>query len=334
MRLLVDIRKKLGSFELMSCFESSDLITGLLGASGSGKSMTLKCIAGIERPDEGVIILGDRVLFDSRRGIDVRPQERKVGYLFQNYALFPTMNVRKNIMTGVHTIKDRSERKRRYDAAIQLLHLENLDQRLPRELSGGQAQRVALARIMVSQPELLLLDEPFAALDTHLKDSLQVDMKRLVGSVGKQTLMVTHSVSEAFRLTSRIAVMEDGRIIRCGEPDEVYRDPQAEGCAKLFGHRNIFTFVRCMDGSIRIPGLGIELPFCMEIPSSCKKISITDEAISTPGDIPVKAIDALNDVDGCNLILSLGGERSLWWKGQVPSPSTISIDTGRCVFLR
>ncbi len=334
MRLLVDIKKRLGSFELQSSFESGELITGLLGASGSGKSMTLKCIAGIERPDEGVIMLDDRVLFDSSRGIDVRPQERRVGYLFQNYALFPTMSVRKNIMTGVHTLKVRTERRRRYEAAIELLHLEGLDERRPRQLSGGQAQRVALARIIVSQPQLLLLDEPFSALDTHLKDNLQVDMKRLVESLGTQTVMVTHSVSEAFRLTSRIAVMEDGQIIRCGEPDEVYRDPQAEGCAKLFGHRNIFAFERCLDGSIRIPELAVELPLCMEIPPSCGRISITDEAISSPGDIPVMANEVMKEVDGCNSILSLGGERALWWKSNSLSPSSISIDTGRCVFLR
>lgn len=333
MKLLVDIRKHLGPFTLSSSFESEDMITGLLGASGSGKSLTLKCIAGIEIPDEGRIELDGRVLFDSRKGINIRPQERRVGYLFQSYALFPTMNVRKNIMTGVHGIKDRAERNRRYESAIELMQLEGLEEHRPYQLSGGQAQRVALARIIVSEPELLLLDEPFSALDTHLKDSLQVDMKRLVQRLGKQTVMVTHSVSEAFRLCSKICVMEDGSIIRSGKPDEVYSDPRAEGCAKLFGHRNIFTF-KAEGNSIAIPELGVSLPYAESVPEGVKRISITDSAIEAGGNIKVRTEEVLRESDGNNLILSLGGERSLWWKSSLSSVESILIDTARCVFLR
>jgi len=332
MRLVVDIRKKLGSFTLSSTFESEDMITGLLGASGCGKSLALKCIAGIETPDEGYIELDGRVLFDSRKGISIRPQERHVGYLFQSYALFPTMSVRKNIMTGVHSIRDRAERRRRYEAAVELMQLEGLEEHRPYQLSGGQAQRAALARIIASQPELLLLDEPFSALDTHLKDSLQVDMKRLIARLGKQTVLVTHSVSEAFRLCSRICVMESGSIIRAGRPAEVYSNPMAEGCAKLFGHRNIFSF-RKDGGLIVIPELGISLEKAEAVPEGADRISITDAAITAGGTIRVSTEDVLSESDGNNLILSLGGKRSLWWKSSLCSVDSISIDTARCVFL-
>lgn len=233
MKLTVDIKKDFGSFALSSSFETEDLLTGFLGSSGSGKSMTLKCIAGIVTPDEGYIALDDRVLFDSRKRINIRPQERKVGYLFQNYALFPAMTVKKNICCGLVREKDREAKKRKYDEAIALLHLEGLENRLPSQLSGGQAQRVALARIIVSEPDLLLLDEPFSALDAFLRRNLQTELLEVLQNLGKQAILVTHSAREVRRMTTNLFVMKSGGIIRRGRTEDVFSDPQSDDCRVL-----------------------------------------------------------------------------------------------------
>lgn len=233
MKLSVNIKKDFGSFVLESSFETDDLITGFLGSSGSGKSMTLKSIAGIVTPDEGSIVLDGTVLFDSRKKINIRPQDRKVGYLFQNYALFPSMTVKKNIMCGLNREKDKAEKMRKYNDSIALLHLEGLENRLPSQLSGGQAQRVALARIIVSEPNLLLLDEPFSALDAFLRRNLQKELLEVLQNLGKQAILVTHSAREVRRMCSRLFVMKDGRIIRRGETEDVFTDPQSDDCRVL-----------------------------------------------------------------------------------------------------
>ena len=152
MSLSVDIRKRLGSFTLDVNFTAERGITSLLGASGCGKSMTLKCIAGIEKPDEGVIELDGRTLYDSAKGINLPPQARRVGYLFQNYALFPNMTVRQNILCGLNREKDRAVKQRRLREMLKMMQLEGFEERKPAQLSGGQQQRVALARILVSDP--------------------------------------------------------------------------------------------------------------------------------------------------------------------------------------
>ncbi|MGX8693196.1 MAG: sulfate/molybdate ABC transporter ATP-binding protein, partial [Clostridia bacterium] len=196
MSLHVDIRKRLGSFTLDVSFTAENGVTSLLGASGCGKSMTLKCIAGIEKPDEGRIELDGRVLFDSETGVNLPPQKRRVGYLFQNYALFPNMTVAQNIFCGLNREKDRALKERRLREMLRMMQLEGLEERKPAQLSGGQQQRVALARILVNDPQILLLDEPFSALDGHLRDSLKVEMRDLLERFGREVLMVTHDRNE------------------------------------------------------------------------------------------------------------------------------------------
>ena len=182
--LQVRIKKKLGNFLLDVDFSMDGGIFAILGASGCGKSMTLKCIAGIERPDEGRIVLNDRVLFDSAKRINLSPQKRKVGYMFQDYALFPTMNVVQNIQAGMGRKPD-PKKVREYITGFQLGGLEH---HMPDQLSGGQKQRVAMARMLATEPEVLLLDEPFAALDSYLKWKMEQQMLELLQKVEKELI--------------------------------------------------------------------------------------------------------------------------------------------------
>ena len=198
MSLFVDIRKKLGDFSLDVSFESDSGTLGILGESGCGKSMTLKCIAGIETPDSGKIILNGLTLFDSEKRINLPPQKRRVGYLFQNYALFPNMTVRQNILCGLHFEKDKSIRDVEVERILDLVQLRGLENHKPHQLSGGQQQRTALARILVNKPNLLMLDEPFSALDSHLRDALQLEMLELLKDFDKDVLLVTHNRDEAY----------------------------------------------------------------------------------------------------------------------------------------
>ena len=171
MSLTVNVKKRFPAFQLDVRFKSSASRIGILGASGCGKSMTLKCIAGIEIPDEGEIVLNERVMYRSGEKICVKPQKRGIGYLFQNYALFPAMTVAENIGAGLKG--SRQQNRERIRDMLHTFRLEGLEERLPGELSGGQQQRVALARIMAYEPDVILLDEPFSALDQFLKDRLQ-----------------------------------------------------------------------------------------------------------------------------------------------------------------
>ena len=259
MSLHVDIRKQLGSFTLDVNFDAESGITSLLGASGCGKSMTLKCIAGIEKPDEGRIELDGRVLFDSERGINLAPQKRRVGYLFQNYALFPNMTVRQNILCGLCREKDRAEKERRLRDILRMMQLDGLEERKPAQLSGGQQQRVALARILVNDPQILLLDEPFSALDAHLRDSLKVEMRDLLENFGREVLMVTHDRNEAYNMSREIAVMDKGRLLTVKPTKALFADPGSIPAAVLTGCKNIAAARRVDDYRVEVPEWGVRL---------------------------------------------------------------------------
>lgn len=207
MSLRAEIHKKLGAFSLDISLEIQGGVLGVLGASGCGKSMTLKCIAGIEKPDSGYIALDGTVLFDSKRGINLAPQQRKVGYLFQNYALFPHMTVRQNILCGLKWEKRREIREQKYRDILKLLQLEELQKHRPHQLSGGQAQRTALARMLVNEPHLLLLDEPFSALDYQTRLAVSADISRIIRQEHKTAVLVTHDISEAISMSDRIVVL-------------------------------------------------------------------------------------------------------------------------------
>lgn len=259
MSLYVDIEKKLGDFKLKAKFETRNGVMGLLGASGCGKSYTLKCIAGIEKPDRGKIILNGEVLFDSEKKIDLKPQQRGVGYLFQNYALFPNMTVRQNILCGLHKEKDKVLRRAQLDRVVAMLQLEDLLNHRPHQLSGGQAQRVAMARILVNKPRVLLLDEPFSALDGHLREQIQMQMKILLKDIGYDVIMVTHSRDEAYHLCDRIAVMNEGEIVVCKETKALFAEPEYVHAARLTGCKNIAAAKPVGEYEVFVPDWGIKL---------------------------------------------------------------------------
>lgn len=209
--LEVQIYKKLAEFDLDVSFQVNDNILGLMGASGSGKSMTLKCIAGIETPDQGRIVLNGRVLFDSEKKINVPIQKRNVGYMFQSYALFPNMNVYENISVGL-----RARKVTDVDIVVQKVmqqfRIFELASRYPKQLSGGQRQRVALARLMAYEPDVLLLDEPFSALDEDLKKDLLQELKSEL-QISKPVIFVSHDKEEVNYLCDLKYKIKQGEII-------------------------------------------------------------------------------------------------------------------------
>ncbi len=253
MSLIVHIKKDLGSFLLQADFETEGGITCLLGESGSGKSMTLKCIAGLVTPDEGHIELDGEVLFDSSKKINLSPRKRHVGYLFQNYALFPNMTVKQNLLCGLRDVTDRKEKERRIREMLDLLQLEGFENHYPRQLSGGQMQRTALGRILLNQPRLLMLDEPFSALDAHLKDSLMPQMKELLKDFPHGVLMVTHSREEAYRLSDMAAVIHQGTLSPVQPIKQLFADPGTVPAALVTGCKNVAAARKTGEYEVFVP---------------------------------------------------------------------------------
>ncbi|MDJ0674748.1 MAG: molybdate ABC transporter permease subunit [Calothrix sp. MO_167.B42] len=237
--LIVDIEKKLPGFDLQVCFATDNQTLGLLGGSGAGKSMILRCIAGIETPTKGQIILNGRVLFDSQRGINLPSRDRRVGLLVQNYALFPHMSVAQNIAFGLPKQLSKLAIQQEIESQLIVMQLEGLGDRYPHQLSGGQQQRVALARALASQPEALLLDEPFSALDTHLRSQLEQQMIGILREYQGISLFVTHNMEEAYRVCPNLLVMEQGREVHHGSRYEVFQHPNTVSVAQLTGCKNV-----------------------------------------------------------------------------------------------
>lgn len=274
MSLIVDIQKRLGDFALEAAFDAEEGITGILGPSGCGKSMTLKCIAGIEKPDWGHIELDGVTLFDSEKKINLPPQQRNVGYLFQNYALFPNMTVRQNILCGLHREKDRVYKEQLLREILQLMRLEGLESHRPHQLSGGQTQRVALARILVNEPKLLMLDEPFSALDGHLRDSLKLELRDLLKAFGREVLLVTHSRDEAYNMCGRIAVMDDGQLLTVKPTKALFADPGSIEAAVLTGCKNVATARKVGPFEVEVPEWGVRFQTAQEVKDGLKAVGI------------------------------------------------------------
>ena len=234
--LSISVRKRLGDFSLDAHWTSRQPIVALVGPSGSGKTLTLQCIAGLITPDEGRIVSADRPLFDRTLGINLPPLRRRIGYVFQGYALFPHMTVLQNIRYGARSANGTSDRSA---AIIERLGLGSLQSRYPVELSGGEQQRVALARALATDPEVLLLDEPLSALDAPLRRELCADLSRTLRDWGKIAVLVTHDLSEAYQIADLVVLYEEGRTTDAVAKNDLLWNPSSERVARLTGARNI-----------------------------------------------------------------------------------------------
>src|ERR1700688_1246327 len=249
MSLEVAIEKNAGGFRLAVEFAADGAPLGLLGPSGSGKTMTLRAIAGLETPDRGRIVLHGRVLFDSEQGIDLPARARRIGLLFQNYALFPHLTVAENIAFGLRQLPD-AEKNRRVADQLAAAHLDGFADRYPATLSGGEQQRVALARALAIEPAALLLDEPFSALDTHLRGALERQLRETLGSYQGSTIFVSHNLEEAYRVCDDLVMLTGGSVAARGPKEEIFRHPPTIEVARVTGCKNFSRAQRLPDGRI------------------------------------------------------------------------------------
>lgn len=308
--LNVNIQKKLKEFDLDVNFELKKGCLGILGPSGCGKSMTLKSIAGIVDPDEGTISLNDKIFYDSKQKINLKPQKRNVGYLFQNYALFPNMTVEENIAAGVSKEDDRT-----VSEMIKRFHLEGLEKRYPRQLSGGQQQRVALARIMAYSPDVILLDEPFSAMDTYLKEQLRLELLNSLKDFDGFSVMVTHDRDEAFQFCDELIILDEGKIIAQGTTYEVFENPKKVQVARLTGCKNISKVEIIDEHHLKSLDWGLTFKVSEEIPSNISHMGIRAHNFHPAQKDEVNAFDTADST-----IIEMPFEweitlaNGLWWK--------------------
>ena len=312
--LKVNIQKELKEFELDVDFELKNKHLGILGPSGCGKSMTLKSIAGIVNPDSGVISLStdkETVYFDSNQKINLKPQNRNVGYLFQNYALFPNMTVEENIGTGV----EKENREKTVPEMIRRFHLEGLEKRYPRQLSGGQQQRVALARIMAYSPDVILLDEPFSAMDTFLKEQLRLELLNSLKDFEGFSVMVTHDRDEAFQFCDELIVLDQGKIIAKGDTYDIFENPRKVQVARLTGCKNISKVEIIDEHHVKSLDWGLEFEVSKEVSPN-----ITHMGIRAHDFHPAQENDTnvMNTKDSAIIEMPFEWEitlaNGLWWK--------------------
>lgn len=320
MSLEVTIAKRFEGFALHADFTAGNTAAAILGASGCGKSMTLRCIAGVVKPDSGRIVLDGRVLFDSEKGIDLPPQQRNVGLLFQNYALFPNMTVEQNILCALKKEKDPAARKTACGSALRAMRLEELAHRLPSELSGGQQQRAALARILAGRPRILMLDEPFSALDSYLREEVEGEVGSLLSNFDGTALLVTHDRDEAYRLCREMIVMDSGEVLRAGTTKDVFADPRRLTAARLTGCKNILPCVRVDEHHVRLTGWERELTVTLPVPEGCCAVGIrahdfAPEAVDGENRMPVQVGASSETPFDWNVICTAADDAGkLWWK--------------------
>lgn len=274
MSLEVKIKKEFPTFTLDVDFKAGKETLGFLGASGCGKSLTLRCIAGIETPDEGRIVVNGKVFYDSEARINLSPQERKTALLFQNYMLFPNLTVEKNIAAGIGKDVGNEERKKIIQTELNRFGLDGFEKRYPAQLSGGQQQRVALARMLAARPGILMLDEPMSALDAHLKGVLEQNLVGVFDTYDGTILYVSHDIDEALRFCDRIAVVEAGHILEIDSGDELVNDPHSGAAIKLSGCKNSPKAEFVDEHTVHIPAWGIDLKCKKQVPKDVKYVGI------------------------------------------------------------
>ncbi len=317
--LKVAIRKKLGDFALDLDFSAGNETCALLGASGSGKSLALKAIAGIVTPDEGRIELDGELLFDSTRKINRSPRERRVGLLFQHYALFPNMTVEENILCGLNRL-EKTGRPARVGQLIERMQLTGQRNLYPAQLSGGQRQRVALARMLATEPRLLMLDEPFSALDSHLRWQLEREVFDVLKDFQGTALVVSHNRDEAYRLCERITVLSNGRVSAAGARRQLFDHPVTRAAAVMTGCKNVAPAEKVGPNRLLVPDWGAELTTRDPVPDDVRWVGVRAkriEAAEGAGEnrLPWTLADQIEDPFGRILMVTIScGRAPLQWE--------------------
>jgi len=304
--LWVDIQKRLGNFQLQVQFEAERERLALLGASGCGKSVTLRCIAGIMAPDQGKIVLDGVTLFDSAAKINLPPQRRHVGYLFQQYALFPNMTVEQNIAAAV---RDRTKRRETAARLLQQFRLEEAARLKPGQLSGGEQQRTALARILASEPRALLLDEPFSALDSFLKYQLELKLTETLEWFEGPVLWVSHDRGEVFRNCKRVCVVDRGRSGPVQSLRELFHAPETEAAARLSGCKN-FANAAPEGERVFLPEWNLTLNCGRPVPPGVRRVGIRARFVRPGGGenaFPCEVLRVVEDVFSAVVLLKPEG---------------------------
>lgn len=335
MSLFVDIQKDLGDFHLEVQFEAGAETLALLGASGCGKSVTLRCVAGILTPDQGRITLDGVTLFDSAGHVNLPPQKRRVGYLFQQYALFPNMTVRQNIAAAV---RDRQLRKAATEEKLRQFQLEPVADLRPGQISGGQQQRCALARILASDPKAILLDEPFSALDSYLKYQLELELADTLERFSGPVLWVSHDRGEVFRNCRRVCMVDQGR----SQPTQTMKDlmtrPGTEAAARLSGCEN-YADALPRGTEVYLPGWGVTLACGAAVPKGTRRIGIRARSLhpaeaGAENAFPCRVLRTVEDVFSLVVLLRPEGaaenapplrmeaEKGAW---QMPEGGTVTV---------
>lgn len=313
----IDIKKKLGDFTLDIKLNSDSMRLGILGTSGCGKSMTLKCIAGIERPDSGHIIINGRTLFDSEKHIDLKPQKRRVGYLFQNYALFNTMTVEKNITAGARG--SWREKLQRAAELMESFELTDCREKLPMQLSGGQQQRTALARLIASEPDIVLLDEAFSALDAHLKERLQYEVLSFLKKYSLPAVIVSHDRDEIYKMTVSAAVIDNGTVCAYNDTKALFEQPGDAATARITGCKNISPVKKTGEYEIFASSWGMTLRTKQRVSNDIRFAGIRAHDIliqehATENSLPAEITSILESPFEITYIAVTPGGGQLWRK--------------------
>ncbi len=337
MSLLVDMEKRLGDFNLRVQFEAEAGALALLGASGCGKSVTLRCIAGILTPDRGKILLDGTALFDSVARINLPPQKRRVGYLFQEYALFPHMTVRQNIAAAV---RDRSLRHTAVEGQLRRFRLEDAAELLPRQISGGQRQRAALARMLAAEPRAILLDEPLSALDSFLRQQLETELTEVLEGFSGPAVWVTHDRGEAFRNCRRVCVLDRGVSQPVSSMEALLARPATAAAARLSGCENFFQAVPA-ENAVFLPEWGAAFRCGSPVPADTGLAGIRARHVrptkaGAENAFPCVVIRAVEDVSSVTVLLKREGtdapllrmelDKALWTAMGGPSHITAAVN--------